>query len=185
MSDNTDLTETRLTSTQAFKGRLLDVRTDTVRLPNGGTGTREYIVHPGAVMIIPIFENGDVLVEHQFRYPIGQTMIEFPAGKLDSGEEPLTAAKRELQEETGFTAQTWKHFHTHHPLIAYSTERIEFFIASDLTRGADKLDDGEFLRVERVPCKQLFVWLDQGKMTDGKTVAGILFAQRLGLIDAR
>ena len=161
MTEHINLTETQLSSEQTFNGKLLDVRADMVRLPNGGTGRREYIVHPGAVMVIPVFENGDVLVEHQFRYPIGQTMIEFPAGKLDAGEESLTAAKRELREETGFTALTWKHFHTHHPLIAYSTERIEFFLATDLKSGVNKLDDGEFLRVERVSCAQLLGWLDQ------------------------
>jgi ADP-ribose pyrophosphatase len=178
----TDLTETQIASEQAFKGKLLDVRRDTVRLPDGTTGTREYIVHPGAVMVIPIFENGDVLIEHQFRYPIGQAMIEFPAGKLDAGEEALTAAKRELQEETGYTATHWQHLHTHHPLIAYSTERIEFYVAKGLTPGARSLDQGEFLCVERVAAAQLLSQLDAGNITDGKTVAGIFVALRRGLI---
>ena len=182
MTTETDLTETQLRSEQAFKGKLLDVRSDSVRLPNGGVGQREYIVHPGAVMVIPVFENGDVLIEHQFRYPIGQTMIEFPAGKLDGSEEALTAAKRELQEETGYTAAHWQHFHTHHPLIAYSTERIEFFVARDLKSGKNALDDGEFLRVERVSVATLLALLDAGKVTDGKTVAGLLLALRLGLL---
>jgi ADP-ribose pyrophosphatase len=178
----TDLTETQLASEQAFKGKLLDVRRDTVRLPDGNTGTREYIVHPGAVMVIPIFENGDLLVEHQFRYPIGRVMIEFPAGKLDAGEEALTAAKRELQEETGYTATHWEHLHTHHPLIAYSTERIEFYVAKNLTPGKNSLDTGEFLRVERLPATQLLAHFDAGRITDGKTVAGLFIALRRGLI---
>jgi ADP-ribose pyrophosphatase len=178
----TDLTETQLSSAPAFKGKLLDVRCDTVRLPDGKTGTREYIVHPGAVMVIPIFDNGDLLVEHQFRYPIGKVMIEFPAGKLDSGEEALTAAKRELQEETGYTATHWEHLHTHHPLIAYSTERIEFYIAKGLTPGPNSLDAGEFLRVERLALSQLLAQLDAGNVTDGKTVAGLFLAMRRGFI---
>jgi ADP-ribose pyrophosphatase len=182
MSDDKDLIETKLTSEQSFLGKLLDVRTDHVRLPDGNTATREFVNHPGAVMVIPIFENGDLLIEHQFRYPIGKVMIEFPAGKLDAGEEALTAAKRELQEETGYTATSWQHIHTHHPLIAYSTERIEFFVATGLTCGADSLDEGEFLRVERVPAAQLFTWFDAGQLTDGKTVAGLFIAQRLGLL---
>jgi ADP-ribose pyrophosphatase len=134
------------------------------------------------VMVIPIFDNGDVLVEHQFRYPIGQVMIEFPAGKIDAGEEALTAAKRELQEETGYTASHWKHLHTHHPLIAYSTERIEFYVAKGLTPGPDSLDAGEFLRVERLCATQLLAHFDAGKITDGKTVAGLFVALRRGLI---
>jgi ADP-ribose pyrophosphatase len=178
----TDLTEAQLSSEQAFKGALLDVRRDTVRLPDGNTGTREYIVHPGAVMVIPIFENGDLLVEHQFRYPIGRVMIEFPAGKLDPGEEALTAAKRELQEETGYTATHWQHLHTHHPLIAYSTERIEFYVAKGLTSGPHSLDAGEFLRVERISTAQLLAHFDAGRITDGKTVAGLFVALRRGLI---
>jgi ADP-ribose pyrophosphatase len=185
MSDDKDLIETKLTSEQSFLGKLLDVRTDHVRLPDGNTATREFVNHPGAVMVIPIFENGDLLIEHQFRYPLGKVMIEFPAGKLDAGEEALTAAKRELQEETGYTATAWQHIHTHHPLIAYSTERIEFFVATGLTCGADSLDEGEFLRVERIPAAQLFAWFDAGKLTDGKTVAGLFIAQRLGIIASK
>jgi ADP-ribose pyrophosphatase len=178
----TDLTEAQLSSEQVFRGALLDVRRDSVRLPDGNTGTREYIVHPGAVMVIPIFENGDLLVEHQFRYPIGRVMIEFPAGKLDPGEEALTAAKRELQEETGYTATHWQHLHTHHPLIAYSTERIEFYVAKGLTSGPHSLDAGEFLRVERISTAQLLAHFDAGRITDGKTVAGLFVALRRGLI---
>jgi ADP-ribose pyrophosphatase len=177
-----DLTETQLRSEQAFKGKLLDVRCDTVRLPDGSTGTREYVVHPGAVMVIPIFENGDVLIEHQFRYPIGQVMIEFPAGKSDLGEEVLTAAKRELREETGYTATHWQHLHTHHPLIAYSTERIEIFVAKGLSPGPNSLDAGEFLRVERIAAAQLLAQFDAGRITDGKTVAGLFVALRRGVI---
>jgi ADP-ribose pyrophosphatase len=184
MNNDAEFTETKIQSDQAYRGQLLDVRADSVRLPSGGIGRREYIVHPGAVMVIPVFENGDLLVEHQFRYPIGKTMIEFPAGKLDAGEEALTAAKRELKEETGYTALRWSHFHTHHPLIAYSTERIEFFIARDLTVGANALDEGEFLRVERVAQTQLFAWLDAGKISDGKTVTGLLLAHWLGFLTA-
>ncbi len=177
-----DLTETQRASESVFQGKLLHVRRDVVRLPDATSATREYIVHPGAVMVIPIFDNGDLLIEHQFRYPIGKVMIEFPAGKLDAGEEALTAAKRELQEETGYTATDWQHLHTHHPLIAYSTERIEMYCAKGLHAGVHSLDVGEFLRVERVSVAQLLAWLDGGKITDGKTVAGLLLALRLGLI---
>jgi ADP-ribose pyrophosphatase len=176
------LIETRVSSEQSFKGKLLDVRTDVVRLPDGAQATREYVVHPGAVMIIPVFENGDVLIERQFRYPMGKVMIEFPAGKIDPGEDPLIAAQRELQEETGYSATQWQHFHTHHPLIAYSTERIECYIASGLTPGPRKLDAGEFLEVERVSNAQLFSWITSGAITDGKTTTGALIARLHSLL---
>jgi ADP-ribose pyrophosphatase len=176
------LTETKISGEQVFDGKLLHIRRDTVRLPDQKTATREFVVHPGAVMIIPVFEDGMLLVERQFRYPIGQIMTEFPAGKLDPREEPLQAAKRELQEETGFSASEWLHFHTHHPLIAYSTERIEFFIARGLTAGTTRLDDGEFIKTERKTVDDLLRGIKTGEITDGKTTAGLLLALQLGYI---
>ncbi len=178
----TDLTEHTLTRENVFDGSLLHIRRDRVRLPDGGEATREFVVHPGAVMIIPVFDNGDVLIERQFRYPMEKIMIEFPAGKLDQGEQVLTAAKRELEEETGYSAAHWTQFHLHHPLIAYSTEFIAFFIARGLTSGAQKLDEGEFLSLERIPAAQLLDLIDRGDITDGKTVTGALLAHRRGLI---
>jgi ADP-ribose pyrophosphatase len=180
----TDLTEHQLDSNLAYDGKLLHVRSDTVRLPDGSRGTREYIVHPGAVMAIPVFENGDVLIERQFRYPLGTTMIEFPAGKIDAGEDPFLAIQRELLEETGYVASDWQHFHSHHPLIAYSTERIEFYVARGLSLRAPQLDAGEFLEVERVAAATLFAWILSGQVTDGKTVAGAYLAQAKGLLKA-
>ncbi len=177
-----ELTEHLMSSEHVFDGKLLHVRRDTVRLPDGGIATREFIVHPGAVMVIPVFDDGRLLVERQFRYPIGQVMLEFPAGKLDPAETPRVAAQRELAEETGYTADTWLHFHTHHPLIAYSTERIEFFIARGLHAGERRLDEGEFIETEIVSTSSLLSALKSGRITDGKTVTGLLLALQLGHI---
>ncbi len=127
-----DLTETELASETVFKGRLMHVKRDRVRLPNGGESTREYIVHPGAVVVIPVFENGDLLLERQHRYPLHRDFIELPAGKIDPGEADLTCAQRELEEETGYTASEWREVTTIYPCIGYSDERLAFYLARGL-----------------------------------------------------
>ena len=132
-SGDAHLVETRIASEDVFDGKLLHVKRDTVRLPDGKTATREYIAHPGAVMIIPRLPDGKLLMERQFRYPLARIFIEFPAGKIDPGEDPAATAARELLEETGYTAERWSHIGTLHPLITYSTERIEIYTADALT----------------------------------------------------
>ena len=125
-ASTTALTETELSSETVFKGRLMHVKCDHVRLPNGKESTREYIVHPGAVVVIPVFDNRDLLLERQHRYPLHRDFIELPAGKIDPGEDDLTCAKRELEEETGYTAAKWREVTTIYPCIGYSDERLAF-----------------------------------------------------------
>ena len=134
-NESPDLTETELSSETVFKGRLMHVKLDRVRLPDGGESTREYIVHPGAVVVIPVFENGDLLLERQHRYPLHRDFIELPAGKIDAGEADLTCAKRELEEETGYTASEWREVTTIYPCIGYSDERLAFYLARGLEAG--------------------------------------------------
>jgi ADP-ribose pyrophosphatase len=173
-----DLTEHKISGETVFDGVLLKVSRDTVRLPNGATATREHIVHPGAVMILPVLANGDLVMERQFRYPLGRDFIEFPAGKLDRGEEPLAAAKRELLEETGYQARHWEFLASIHVAIAYSNERIDLFLAEGLELHQAKLDEEEFLEILTVPPAQAIAWLAEGGITDSKTVVALLLLER-------
>jgi ADP-ribose pyrophosphatase len=172
------LQETQLTSSQVFKGGFLDVRRDTVRLPNGQTAMREYVVHPGACVVIPLLDNGDVVLEKQFRYPVGREMVEFPAGKLDPNEDPLVCALRELREETGYSAAQWAYAGCMHLAIAYSTEVIHIYFVRGLQLGERALDDEEFLDVFTAPAQQLIAWCVDGTVTDAKTVTCALHLQQ-------
>jgi ADP-ribose pyrophosphatase len=174
-----DLTEAMLDSTRIYEGKLLKVNVDRVRLPDGGESTREYIVHPGAVVIIPVLPNGKVIMERQFRYPHHREFIEFPAGKIDPGEDILATAKRELEEETGYRAAQWKHVTTIHPLIAYSDEKIEMFIARDLNMARQNLEAGEFLEVFDADPQEALGWVRDGKITDVKTIIGLFWLEQL------
>ncbi len=172
------LTETRLASEQVFKGSFLDVRRDTVHLPNGMSASREYVVHPGACVVVALLDNGDVILEKQFRYPVGIEMIEFPAGKLNLNEDPLICALRELREETGYTASEWAYAGCMHLAIAYSTEVIHIYFVRGLVQGERDLDEGEFLSVFTSPAEQLIVWCADGTVTDAKTVTCALHLQQ-------
>lgn len=169
------LREDRLESKQVFRGNFLDVRCDLVRLPNGATASREYIVHPGAVMIVPLLEDGRMVIERQYRYPMAQVMMEFPAGKLEAGEPPLVCAIRELAEETGYRASEWARAGILHNAIAYSTEGIEIWFARGLTPGAMQLDEGEFLDVSSATLEELEEAARIGTLTDVKTLVGLLW----------
>ena len=161
-----------------FDGALLHVRRDRVRLPNGAEATREYVIHPGAVLMVPILADGRLVLERQFRYPVGRVILEFPAGKIDPDETPLATARRELREEAGYTAGTWQHLGTVHPEIGYSTEAIEMYVATDLTHVGAQLDEGEFLDVVLMTEDELLAAFDAGLVTDGKTVAALFAWQR-------
>jgi ADP-ribose pyrophosphatase len=172
-----DLTEHRLSTEQVFDGALLKVHRDRVRLPDGSTGGREYIRHPGAVAIVPLFDDGRVLLERQFRYPHGREFIEIPAGKLDPGEPHLDTAKRELLEETGYLAQEWTRLGVIHTAIAYTDEAIDIFIARKLSKSERKLDDGEFLEIFTAPFDEAIAMVRDGRITDAKSVAGLLWVK--------
>ncbi|HUG21163.1 NUDIX hydrolase [Piscinibacter sp.] len=176
-SDDAHLREEAIQSEQVFHGRLLDVRRDTVRLPTGDTAVREYVVHPGAVMVVPLLDDGRLVIERQFRYPVGRVMIEFPAGKLDPGESPLTCAVRELAEETGYRAREWARAGLHHNAIGYSNERIEVWFARGLSPGERLLDHGEFLDVQTATLDELLALAGRGELTDAKTLIGLMWLQ--------
>lgn len=173
------LTETGLDTKLAYDGAFLKVQRDEVRLPDGKITTREYIKHPGAVVIIPLFEDNSVLLERQFRYPLNQVFIEFPAGKIDPGEDLLLCAKRELKEETGYTATDWQYIGTIHNAIAYSDEHLELFVARQLIAGKRQLDDGEFLETFTASAAEIMNWVRQGKITDVKTVIGAFWMEKI------
>lgn len=177
--DPADFTETRLSSEAVFEGQLLRVHRDTVRLPDGGTATREYIKHPGAVIVIAQPDPQSVLLERQFRYPVGQHFIELPAGKIDKGEQPLATAKRELQEECGYAASQWRHLTTLYPCIGYADERVELFLATDLHHVGDRLDEGEFLEIMTVSLREALAWVGEGRISDSKTALGLLWAEKI------
>jgi ADP-ribose pyrophosphatase len=167
------LIETLLASERVFDGDLLHVRRDRVRLPNGGEATREYVVHQGAVLIVPILADGRLVLERQFRFPVGRVMLEFPAGKIDAQETPLATAQRELREEAGYIAQNWHPLGTVHPEIGYSSEAIEMFLATGLSHVGAQLDEGEFLDIVLMSEGELLTAFDAGYVTDGKTVAAL------------
>jgi len=175
----TDFTETTLSSETVYQGRLLQVKCDRVGLPNGGESTREYIVHPGAVVVLPVFDNGDVLLERQHRYPLRRDFIEFPAGKIDPGEDELRCGQRELREETGYEARAWSHVTTLYPCIGYANERLEFFLAQQLEFVGHARDVDEFLEVLRVPFAEAMAWLHDGKICETKTVVGMFWLEKL------
>jgi ADP-ribose diphosphatase len=179
--DEEHLVERTISGEKVYGGVLLHVHRDSVRLPDGNVATREYIDHPGAVAIVPLLEGDAVLLERQYRYPHGRVMIEIPAGKIDRGEEPLQTARRELLEETGRVAAAWRHLGTIHPLVAYSNERIELFLATEVatTPRPPKLDHGEFLETFTLPLAEALDWVRDGRITDSKTMIGLMWADRL------
>ena len=171
------LREELLRSEQVYRGAFLDVRRDQIRLPDGGTAQREYIVHPGAVMVVPLLDDGRLVVERQWRYPLARVMLEFPAGKLEPGEPALQCAVRELIEETGYRAAEWARAGILHNAVAYSNEAIEVWFARRLTPGERQLDRGEFLDVDSASADQLDALARSGELTDAKTLIGLLWLQ--------
>lgn len=176
--DDRSLLEACVEGRVAYEGSFLKVRSDRVRLPDGRLAEREYVVHPGAVMVVPVLDDGRLVLERQFRYPLGRVMIEFPAGKLDAGEPGLRCAMRELREETGYVARQWARAGVLHNAMAYSTEGIEVWLARGLSPGPASLDEGEFVEVFTAWPQQLEAWVRDGTVTDAKTLIGLLWWQQ-------
>lgn len=173
------LSEKRLSSVTLYSGSFLTVKRDQVRLPDGKPAIREYIEHPGAVMVIPLFDDGTVLMERQFRYPLERVMIEFPAGKLDPHEGAMACAERELREETGYSAREFVYLTRIHPVISYSTEFIDIYLARGLVAGERQLDEGEFLDTFTVDVRTLLSWVRAGQITDVKTIVGAFWLEKI------
>lgn len=173
------LVETKVNSTEVYAGNFLKVLKDTVQLPNGQLATREYVVHPGAVVVIALLDDGRIVLERQHRYPVNKVMIEFPAGKLEPGENPQFCGQRELLEETGYSASFWAYAGPMHLCIAYSTEIIHVFFAKGLTQGARQLDEGESLDVFTMSSDELLRSCGNGLVTDAKTLTCVLWLQNV------
>ena len=172
------LREERISGEDIYGGIFLNMKRDRVSLPDGGEAIREYLTHPGAVAIVALLDDGRVLLERQYRYPITKSCIEIPAGKLDACEDHLLCAKRELEEETGYTAQKWSFIRRIHPVISYSTEFIDIYLAEDLKPGKSHLDAEEFLDVFAAPLDQLMAWVESGEITDVKTTIATYWLDR-------
>ncbi len=173
------LEEQATASELLFSGDFLLAKRDTVRLPDGHSATREYIVHPGAVVVLPMLDDGRVVLERQYRYPVGRVMTEFPAGKLDAGEAPWACGQRELLEETGYTAREWAYAGLMHLAVAYSTEVIHVYFARGLTLGERQLDHGEFLDVFTATPDEVLGWCRDGTISDAKSLTCTLWLQNV------
>ena len=173
-----DYTEEKLRHVNTYKGIIVDVDTDMVRLTNGQITLREVVRHPGGVCVAAVDENGLVAVVKQFRYPFGCALYELPAGKLEYGEDPLEAAKRELSEETGLEAEKWAFLGALYTSPGFSTEKLYLYLATGLRQGQAHPDPNEFLDVERIPLEELVSRVERGEICDAKTVAGALRADR-------
>ena len=174
-----DLIETRIDGQTVYAGSFFSIEKDQARLPDGTSAFREFMRHPGAAAVIPLFEDGTVLVERQFRYPMDRIFIELPAGKIDKGEHSLETARRELEEETGYVADEWYFVTTIHNAIGYSDEHIDLYLARGLRKGTAHLDAEEFIQSFRMPASELVDGVRQGQITDVKTVVGIFWLEKI------
>ena len=172
------LAEVRIEGEQVYRGALLDVRRDRATMPDGSEAVREYIEHPGAVLVVPVMDDGRMIVERQFRYPHNRSFLEFPAGKLDPGESPLQTGVRELAEEAGYAAQVWIRLGVIHPVIAYSTEAIHLYEARGLVHVGAQLDEGEFIELIECGEAELYEAIDAERLTDAKSVAALAMHTR-------
>ena len=173
-----DLEEKRIDSTLMYDGDFIRVSKDRVSLPDGAVTSREYINHPGAVAMLALLDNGNLVMERQYRYPPRREFIELPAGKIDHGEDILVTAQRELLEETGYVAKEWIHLTTAWPCIGYADERMEYFLARGLSHQGSKLDDGEFLEVFELPLSEAIDWIRLGRINDSKTIVGLFWLEK-------
>lgn len=173
------LTEDQFSKQCVYEGDFLHMYSDKVIMPDGKLSVREYVTHPGAVVIIPLLGNGDLVLERQHRYPLHQDFYELPAGKIDNGEDPLACAQRELLEETGYLASNWRYITTLYPCIGYSNEKLIYFLAEGLDLQGACPDDGEHLEIFTLAFSEALKWIKAGKITDNKTVSGLFWAEKL------
>ena len=173
-----DLTEHCISSETLAQGDFLTVKKDIVSLANGNISLREYVMHPGAVVIVPLLANGNVLLERQFRYPLQQVFIELPAGKIDPDEDVLKTGQRELLEETGYSAQKWVKLGVQHPCIGYSNEVIHVYLATNLAAGRHQRDEDEMLEVFDVKLEQCLEMIQNQEITDSKTIVALFLADK-------
>ena len=175
-----DFSEYRQSGDTIFSGKVISVQKDTVRLPDGGTATREVVRHPGAVVIVPFVDEQTVLLEWQYRYPLGRHLWEVPAGKLEAGEDRLESAKRELVEETGYQAGEWREILSFISAAGFCDEELSLFFARNLSYVGHKRDEGEFLHVEATSLEKAWEMLAKGDITDAKTIIALLWIKQFG-----
>ncbi len=173
-----DLTESCLDTELVHQGDFIRVYKDRVKLPDGSVSSREYIKHPGAVAILALLDNGNLVMERQYRYPPRQEFVELPAGKIDHGEDILVTAQRELLEETGYVAKEWTHLTTAWPCIGYADERMEYFLARGLSHQGSNLDEGEFLEIFELSLSDAMEWIRLGKINESKTILGLFWLEK-------
>ena len=173
-----NLAEVTLSSETIAEGGMLLVKRDQVKVPSGATSQREYVIHPGAVVVVPVLDNGNLLLERQFRYPLSQVFIELPAGKIDAGEPHLETGRRELLEETGYSAQEWVYLGLQHPCIGYSNEVIHIYLARGLSSGEHNRDEDEALQLFEASLEQCLQMIQDGELTDGKTIVALFRAEK-------
>ncbi|MEE9331571.1 MAG: NUDIX hydrolase [Methylophilaceae bacterium] len=178
MKEGADLIEHCTSSTTLAEGAMLTVKRDEVSLPDGKASFREYVLHPGAVVIVPLLANGNLVLERQFRYPLHQVFTELPAGKIDLDEDILVTGQRELLEETGYVASNWVKLGLQHPCIGYSNEVIHIYLATDLTVGEHSLDGDEFLEVFEMNFEKCLEMVQRGEITDSKTIVALFLAEK-------
>jgi len=179
MATDQHLTEHTTAREELLKGHFLHIVRETVRLPDGASATREYVLHPGAVAIVPLLDDGRIVLERQYRHPTRQVHVEIPAGKLDAGEGALACGQRELLEETGYVAREWAYAFTMYPTVAYSDEAIEIWFARGLEHRGARLDQGEFLDVIAATPEEFLGWVREGKVNDSKTLASAIWIQNV------
>ena len=173
------LTEKKISNQCVYEGNFLHMYQDNIIMPDGKLSVREYVTHPGGVVIIPFLANGDLVLERQHRYPLHQNFYELPAGKIEHNEDPLASAKRELLEETGYIASEWRYITTLYPCIGYSNEKQMYFLAEGLDLRGACPDDGENIEIFTLSFSEALEWVRTGKITDSKTVSGLFWAEKL------
>lgn len=175
-----DLRENTIETKEIFSGRIIKVRVDTVILPDGGESTREVVEHAGAVAVVAVDNDNNIIMVRQYRKPVERVMLEIPAGTMEKGEDPLECAKRELKEETGFTALHWKKILSYYSAPGFTDEHLHLYLASGLAGGEIELDEDEFVETMRLPLPEAYRMIFEGEIADGKSIIGIQYAIDMG-----